>query len=247
MESQNQMVSHTWAWWKDNTENNNCPLSTGALRQANFSWVLLSAQEELVAYPKSKHKSWALTWWISAELKSPTFEPLSCSPSQMRLKFEPKEEQHFEGNRAKPKAGLGTWIIIPTFSPASCKSSTKVVCSSVERHVSHAGHDKYPKAKDGTGQYVRSSQSSRHCQLPTSTMPTASPLDRQFKDNVLTPAFYWQLLGMKLFLGWQLLATQMAIYNLIPSKTWQNQIWFTFKTLKSWADGKNKVLHLKSI
>lgn len=38
-----------------------------------------------------------------------------------------------EENWAKPKAGLRMWIMIPTFSLASCKFSTKAACCNTER------------------------------------------------------------------------------------------------------------------
>lgn len=177
-----------------------------------------------------------------SQAQNPIFEqPLSCSTSQVGLKFDPKEGHVFRkiGQNPKLYSGFGSqpshWLAAGF--PSRCFAALFETRISVQRNTTNA---QWPKMR-----HVNTfAQSSRHHHLPMSTVLS---LDWQFKDNILILASHWQLLGLKLFLGWQLLATQTAIYNFIPFKTWQHQIQFIFKTWKSQADGKNDVLYLKSI
>lgn len=153
-------------------------------------------------------------------------QPLSCSTSQLRLKFDPKGGHSFWTIGQNPKlysgCGFGSqpsqWLAASF--PLRWFAALFETRISVQRNTTNA---QWPE----TRRVNRFTQSSRHHHP---SMSTELSSDWQFKDNILILAFHWQLPGLKLFLSWQLLAMQTAISNLIPSKTWQHQIQFIFKT-----------------
>lgn len=200
-------------------------LSMGNLQQPNFllgasfcaSFCVRRARILLTSNTSTNLGTWVMN---TGQAQNPTYEPFSCSTSQARLTFVSKETYAFRkiGQNPKLDLGCGFWSQLSSWHPASFPSRWFAAIFEINTSaqwgicpVQNMTNTQWPKIRHANMFIQAKVQDTITSPCPRCS--SSSHSNWQFKDNILTLAFQWQLLGMNLFLDWQFLATEMAICN----------------------------------